>query len=260
MEPRTNTSSVATLPRPAHASRARRHPRSRGRTRAQPLRRSPSGSRNGVGTTRAVTRSAWSVSGNPPSGTRRIHRDRSSAPGSAPCRRGHPSLDPRRSATGHRGAPRPLDRTRDRRACGRSRAPRGARARGWPRSSPREPPHGRGRARRRVVRERVLSDVEMSLLEPEDLERIEPVGTEAERGALPDERRPEVRSSRPRMMELETHLADEATPDRPAQDLRHAQLTNPSGGKASASRGASGARREAIARAAPRPRSPPARP
>ena len=182
-----------------------------------------------MGTTRAVTRSAWSVSGNPPSGSRRIHP--------RPIERSRIGLHaaevtlprirpPIRNGTPRSSAPpRSNSRPTSFRSIGRP-------GEALERAGGREALRGSHRTveaelRRRVVRERVLSDVEMSLLEPEDLERVEPVRTESERGAFPDERRPEVRSSRPRMMELEAHLADEAAPDRAARDARHAHLADP---------------------------------
>src|ERR687896_637458 len=67
---------------------------------------------------------------------------------------------------------------------------------------------------RRVVGQRVLTDVQVALLEPEHLQRVETVGHETERDALLHDRTPELRTARAGMVQLERDLSDEPGADR----------------------------------------------
>ncbi len=101
----------------------------------------------------------------------------------------------------------------------------GARALERPRSAspgwhgPSEPELGR-----RVIGQRVLTDVDVTLLQSKDLQRVETVRHDAERRPRLHERTPELRTVRTRMMQLERDLPDEPRADRAAGNARHGEL------------------------------------
>ena len=73
--------------------------------------------------------------------------------------------------------------------------------------------------RRMVVRQRVLSEVQVTLLQPEDVEGAQPEGLGALRRP-PRATRRELGTARAVVVELETDLADEADPERTAGHVR----------------------------------------
>src|SRR6185503_5775562 len=72
----------------------------------------------------------------------------------------------------------------------------------------------------RVVGERVLTEVEMTLLQPEHLECVEPQRRGLERPPFAQEGVPHLGSVRTWVVQLERQLADEPAPDRPARNAR----------------------------------------